>query len=58
MSNPFPFRAHRTLAQVARTDALLAKIRTPEKLLAIEVHELKLLLPKVVAHNPPREDAA
>lgn len=51
--DPFPFTSHRTLAQVARTDELLAKIRSPEKLVELERHELSLLLSKTIAHNPP-----
>lgn len=55
-AEPFPFMRHRTLAQVARTDALLAK----SALVKIEAEELRLLIDKAKRHNPPpaRDDAA
>lgn len=54
-SDAFPFMRHRTLAEVARTDALLAKAER-ETLVSLEAHELALLLPKARHNNPPPED--
>lgn len=48
--DPFPFTGHRTLAEVARTDALRTAQR---KLVAIELEELRLLEAKAARHNPP-----
>lgn len=58
-ADPFPFVHHRTLAEVARTEELLAaphRVAASEKLM----EELRRLLHKARRHNPPRarDDAA
>lgn len=52
-AEPFPFMRHRTLAQVARTEALVAKLATGDPIPQIDRHELSLLLAKAKRHNPP-----
>jgi hypothetical protein len=50
----FPWLAHRTLAEVARTDALLAKATSRrEKFTNTEAREFARLMQKVYRHNPP-----
>lgn len=58
----FPWRTHRTQAQIIRTEALLAKADAGrEKLTPQEVAEFGNLLKKAYQNNPPpspKEDTA
>lgn len=51
-------KTHRTLAQVDRTSALLAKMHAGHLLLNIEQCELSLLLDKARRNNPPEGDGS
>lgn len=54
----WPSKHHRSLAQVARTEALLAKRQAGKLLLNIELQELGLLLDKAQSNNPPEDEKA
>jgi hypothetical protein len=60
-AGPFPdwARQHRTLAQVARTEELLAKANAGrERFTHAETSELGNLLKKFYRHNPPPDEKA
>ena len=59
-AGPFPdwARNHRTLQEVARTDALLITVRDGKLLLNIEKCELEVLLIKAKRNNPPADGQA
>jgi hypothetical protein len=52
----FPFFSHRTLREVARTEALIAKSDARQKFTHDERSEFGLLIKKARAHNPPPPD--
>ena len=52
----FPFFQHRTLAQVRRTEALLARAAAGSLLLNAEHCELLALITRARQNNPPPAD--
>lgn len=52
-ADPWPFRNHRTWAEVIRTEQLLAKIGSPDKMTPQEKAEFGQLIIKARRNNPP-----